>query len=178
MWDPHEWAKLVSAKTSAIQNSIIPSVTFFSWQPEGTGWSLVCQKRAKWELIGSSSANTRGHYELEAITQIKYTAGGNGAGIWRRKKEGQEGKYKSKRLVNIIMCASCNHPFKCRYWRGALTDGCPHGQRRHEETELDGNWSKVTDGVLEVIPAPVLFCCCLQMKIRAPMFWQCDWLIQ
>lgn len=42
-------------------------------------------ERAKWELIGSSSANTGGHYELEAITQIKYTAGVNGAGIWRQK---------------------------------------------------------------------------------------------
>lgn len=35
-----------------------------------------------------SSANTGGHYERKAITQIKYTAGGwggaDGAGIWRR----------------------------------------------------------------------------------------------
>lgn len=61
-----------------------------------------------------------------------------------KKKERKEGKYKLRRLVNIIMCASCNHPFKCRYQRGVLTDGCPRGQRRHEETELDGNWSKVT----------------------------------
>lgn len=48
-------------------------------------------KRAKWELIGSLSANTGGHYELEAITQIKYTAGVNGAGIWRPKNEEKGG---------------------------------------------------------------------------------------
>lgn len=43
------------------------------------------QKRGKWELMGRSSANTGGHYERKAITQIKYTAGGgDGAGIWRR----------------------------------------------------------------------------------------------
>lgn len=145
MGDPHEWANLVPAKTSANQNSITPSVTFLSRQPEGRGWFLVCQKRAKWELIGNSSANTGGHYEREAITQIKYTAGGKWS--WNseaKKEEGKEGKYKLKRLVNIIMCASCNHPFKCRYRRGALTDGRPHGQRRHEETEVDGTRSKVT----------------------------------
>lgn len=41
--------------------------------------------------MGTSSANTGGHYERKAITQIKYTAGGggwgvggDGAGIWRR----------------------------------------------------------------------------------------------
>lgn len=45
------------------------------------------QKWAKWELMGKSSANTGGHYEWKAITQIKYTLGGKGggwAGIWRR----------------------------------------------------------------------------------------------
>lgn len=189
MRDPHEWAKLVQAKTSAIQNSIIPSVTFFSWQPEGSGWSLVCQKRAKWELIGSSSANIGSHYEWEAITQIKYTAGGNGAGILRQRE--RRGKHKLKRLVNIIMCASCNHPFKCRYRRGVLTDGCPRGQRRHEKTELDGNWSKVTTLLPEsrsfrsrrcfLCFSSSPFFCLFVMTIRvraAPMFRQCDWLIQ
>lgn len=73
--------------------------------------------------------------------------GGNGAGIWRPKKK--EGKYKSTWLVNIIMCASCNHPFKCRYRRGVLTDGSPRGQRRHEDLELDGNRSKVTTPLLK-----------------------------
>lgn len=130
MGDPHEWAKLTSAKTSAIQNSIIPSVTFFFWQPEGSGWSLVCQKRVKWELMGSSWANTGGHYEWEAITQIKYTARGKWS--WNL-----EGKYKLKRLVNIIMCTSGNQmqiPKRSVEW----------WKRRHEETELHGNCSKVT----------------------------------
>lgn len=67
----------------------------------------------------------------------------------KKNTKGTEGKYKLKRLVNIIMCASCNHPFKCRYRRGALTDGCPRGQRRHKEAELDGNWSKITTLPLE-----------------------------
>lgn len=40
------------------------------------------------------------------------------------KTEAKNGKYKLKRLVNIIVCASCNHPFKCRYRRAVLTDGC------------------------------------------------------
>lgn len=74
MHGPHEWVKLAAANTSAIQNSIIPSVTFSSWRPEPSRRSLVSQKRQKWELMGSFSANTGGRYEWEAITQIKYTS--------------------------------------------------------------------------------------------------------
>lgn len=57
---------------------------------------------------------------------------------WKKKNEG---KHKLKSLVNIIMCASCNHPFKCRYRRGAMTDG----QRRdtEEETRLMGTGLKL-----------------------------------
>lgn len=52
-----------------------------------------------------------------------------------QKKEGHEGKYKWKRLINIIMCLSCNNLFKCRYQRGELTDGSP---RWAEETQGPG----------------------------------------
>jgi len=44
------------------------------------------------ELIGSFSANTGRYYEWEAITQIKYTAGENGAGIQRLKREKKGGE--------------------------------------------------------------------------------------
>lgn len=75
--------------------------------------------------------------------------GENGANISEAKRREKEGKYKLKRLVNIIMCASCNQSFKCRYQRGVLIDGCPRGQRRHREMEQDGNQSKVTTPLLE-----------------------------
>lgn len=79
-------------KKTAIQNSIIPSVTFFCGQPEQSRWSLVCQKRVKWKLIGSSSANTGGQYQWEAITQIKYTAGGKWSWNSEAKKGGTWGE--------------------------------------------------------------------------------------
>lgn len=76
------------------------------------------------------------HWGSLSITQIKYTAGGKwSSNLEAKKKEGHEGKYKWKRLVNIIMCVSCNHLFKCRYQRGELTDGRP---RWAQETQGPG----------------------------------------
>lgn len=54
-----------------------------------------------------------------------YSVGGGGWGLrWNSEaeKDGEEGEYILKRLVYLMMCASCNHPFKCRHWRGVLTD--------------------------------------------------------
>lgn len=53
--------------------------------------------------MGKSSANTGGHYEWEAITQIKYTWGGGGAGIWRTNTN-----YKKAGGPHVIMSADAD----------------------------------------------------------------------
>lgn len=99
--DAEQAAELVLAWTSDIQNSIIPPVTFVSGrQGEEDGLQFVINTRKMGVNKQNSSANTRSHYEREAITQIKYTPEGTGAELQSLKLEG---KYKLKRLVNIIM---------------------------------------------------------------------------
>lgn len=101
-----------------------------------------------------------------------------------KKKEGKEGKYKLKWLVNIIMCASCNHPFKRRYRRGVLTDGCPRGQRRRSWMGLKLqllclSFSRHVTVAVFLVPLLFLFADSMRTHVwAAPMFWQCDWLIQ
>lgn len=63
-----------------------------------------------------------GNHTDQIYSKGKWVWNSGGKKRKEEKRKEKEGKYKLKMLVNIIMCASCNCPFKCRYWRGVLTD--------------------------------------------------------
>lgn len=67
--------------------------------------------------------------------QIYSEAGG--AGGPKRKKNGKRQMEVAGKYNNVPLMIPLNP-------REALSDGSPRGQRRHQDPELEGSWSKVT----------------------------------